>query len=239
MVKGPDPLDTVERVAFAEEVSSVTRHEARNKLAAARNAATYIRRRLSQADAWRNDPRVQTFHELMENELHGVSELLDPRELLGHVFARQVERADAAACVREAVDRARIAESARVAVRVDAAPCEVTVDRRELALAVRCLVENAVEATADELVRTVSVIGRCVDRWYAIEVSDGGPGIDEAHREEASRPFFSTKPGHAGLGLNIARRLARRLGGDLTLGTSGLGGLQATLRLPCNLDGDA
>jgi two-component system osmolarity sensor histidine kinase EnvZ len=71
-----------------------------------------------------------------------------------------------------------------------------------------------------------------------ILVDDDGPGIPEARREEAFRPFHrldegrNLQSGGSGLGLAIARDIARAHGGDLTLSDSALGGLRAAIRLP-------
>lgn len=71
-----------------------------------------------------------------------------------------------------------------------------------------------------------------------IAVDDDGPGIPAERREEAFRPFHrldsgrSLVTGGAGLGLAIARDIARGHGGDIMLEDSPLGGLRALLRLP-------
>lgn len=71
-----------------------------------------------------------------------------------------------------------------------------------------------------------------------IAVDDDGPGILADRREEAFRPFHrldsgrSLATGGAGLGLAIARDIARGHGGDISLEDSHLGGLRAVLRLP-------
>lgn len=72
--------------------------------------------------------------------------------------------------------------------------------------------------------------------WAAIEVVDTGPGIPrdqfESIFDEFSRlKIHRDKPG-AGLGLAIARRLARLLGGDLTVEVPGGRGSVFTLWLP-------
>ncbi len=76
------------------------------------------------------------------------------------------------------------------------------------------------------------------DRLVEITVEDNGPGIPEARREEAFRPFHrldqgrNLQSGGSGLGLAIARDIARAHGGDIVLDKSTLGGLKATVRLP-------
>ncbi|MDB5371195.1 MAG: two-component sensor histidine kinase [Roseomonas sp.] len=74
--------------------------------------------------------------------------------------------------------------------------------------------------------------GRTPSRWVQITVDDDGPGIPEAAREEAFRPFASFSAGGTGLGLAIARDIARAHGGDIVLEGSPLGGLRARIRLP-------
>jgi two-component system osmolarity sensor histidine kinase EnvZ len=75
-------------------------------------------------------------------------------------------------------------------------------------------------------------------RFIAIHVDDDGPGIAPELREEVFRPFYrlddarNQDEGGAGLGLAIARDIARSHGGDITLNKSAMGGLRATVRLP-------
>ncbi len=69
-------------------------------------------------------------------------------------------------------------------------------------------------------------------------VDDDGPGIPEDRYEEAFKPFSRLDAARnqnvkgVGLGLAIARDVARGLGGDVILEPSPLGGLRATVRLP-------
>lgn len=71
-----------------------------------------------------------------------------------------------------------------------------------------------------------------------IAVDDDGPGIPAEKREEVFRPFYrlegarTLQSGNVGLGLAIARDIARGHGGDVTLSDSRFGGLRAVVRLP-------
>jgi two-component system osmolarity sensor histidine kinase EnvZ len=95
------------------------------------------------------------------------------------------------------------------------------------------LIENALRHGKDVLVTLMRLESR-----VEIIVDDDGPGVPEAQREEVFRPFVRLEAardpnrGGAGLGLTIARDIARGHGGDLTLETAPQGGLRARLRLP-------
>ena len=76
------------------------------------------------------------------------------------------------------------------------------------------------------------------DTWLRVEVDDDGPGIPPAELDNVFRPFYrldharNQDEGNSGLGLAIARDIARSHGGDVALGTSSMGGLRATIRVP-------
>lgn len=76
------------------------------------------------------------------------------------------------------------------------------------------------------------------DQAITVCVDDNGPGIPEELYEEAFRPFSrldetrSRNQKGVGLGLAIARDVARSHGGDILLSRSPLGGLRAALRVP-------
>jgi two-component system osmolarity sensor histidine kinase EnvZ len=84
----------------------------------------------------------------------------------------------------------------------------------------------------------VTVTARRSNNDLIVEIDDDGPGIPPEKRREVLRPFVrleeSRNPdtGGVGLGLTIARDIARSHGGDLQLGDSPSQGLRVTLRIP-------
>jgi two-component system osmolarity sensor histidine kinase EnvZ len=84
----------------------------------------------------------------------------------------------------------------------------------------------------------VWVTGRPAEDGVDIFVDDDGPGIPPAERDHVFQPFIrldsSRNPstGGIGLGLTIARDVARSHGGDVRLETSPQGGLRARVHLP-------
>jgi len=85
----------------------------------------------------------------------------------------------------------------------------------------------------------VRMTARDVGPQIEITIDDDGPGIPPHLREEAFRPFRRLDDarnqdagGGVGLGLSIARDIARAHGGDIMLSDSPAGGLRARLVLP-------
>jgi signal transduction histidine kinase len=108
-------------------------------------------------------------------------------------------------------------------------PCRPTLIRR----AVANLIDNAVKYGESARVKIVHEASRVV-----IIVDDDGPGIPADEQEKVFAPFYrreaARNPAKAGvgLGLSIARTVAREHGGDVTLRNRDGGGLSALIELP-------
>jgi two-component system osmolarity sensor histidine kinase EnvZ len=119
-------------------------------------------------------------------------------------------------------------------VRVTADP-ELTATARPNALK-RALANLVMNAAAHG--EHVEVTARCGPRGLEIVVDDDGPGIPAEQYEEAFKAFGRLDESRnqntkgVGLGLAIARDVARGHGGDIVLERSPLGGLRAVVRLP-------
>lgn len=114
-------------------------------------------------------------------------------------------------------------------------PDRLTFEGRPTALrrAFGNLIDNAVRYGHEA---KVGLIGH--DDRVEVTVSDRGPGIPAEMREKVFTPFFrlegsrSRETGGTGLGLAVVRAIARRHGGDVTLGDAHGGGLLARVVLP-------
>jgi two-component system osmolarity sensor histidine kinase EnvZ len=112
---------------------------------------------------------------------------------------------------------------------------DMNVELRPIAIK-RCLtniVSNAQRYASE--IRIEAVRGRTS---VEITVDDNGPGIPAENYEDVFRPFLrldqsrNAATGGVGLGLSIARDVARSHGGDVTLAVSQLGGLRVIVRIP-------
>ena len=155
-------------------------------------------------------------------------------------FARRKTPAIDAVAIRSVIDGALmiLGERARQIVAVDlpAALVDTRVigDRVRLEQILVNLLQNALDAVARQAAPVIALdVVRVDDAWIALTVADNGPGVDPTIADALFTPFVSAKPEGIGLGLAIARDIARDFGGELTLATSPLGGAAFTLRLKC------
>ncbi|MCL2089702.1 MAG: HAMP domain-containing histidine kinase [Micrococcales bacterium] len=200
-------------------------HELRSPLAALR----------TQVEVAAAHPATTSVPELAD-DLHGevlrLQRLVDDLLVLARVGARPASTGP--------VDLAALAEDVVAQVAVD--PVRVTVTGTgtatgladDITRVLRNLVDNAVRHAAAAVEVRVAP-GR-------VEVDDDGPGIAAADRERVFERFVRLDDtrqrdhargvGGSGLGLSIARELARETGGDIVLSGSPAGGLRATVHLP-------
>lgn len=128
-------------------------------------------------------------------------------------------------------DAARV--GAKVEINVDAG---VDISARPNAMR-RALSNLVMNAAAHAKRITISVVETPAG-GIEILVDDDGPGIPPDQYEDAFKPFNRLDESRnqnekgVGLGLAIARDVARSHGGDLTLDKAPLGGLRAVVRLP-------
>jgi signal transduction histidine kinase len=104
-----------------------------------------------------------------------------------------------------------------VELRVDApAPVWATGDPRAVARLLRILLDNAVRHGAPPGSEVTTAVDSADDR-VRLRVSDEGPGVPEADRERIFGRFERgpTTAAGFGLGLALARGLARQMGGDV------------------------
>lgn len=104
--------------------------------------------------------------------------------------------------------------------------------RQAFKRAITNLVSNAARYGEQVVIRAATE-----GQWLRIEVDDDGPGIPASERENVFRPFYRidrarTAEGNSGLGLAIARDIAKSHGGHIALGDSSMGGLKAIISVP-------
>lgn len=105
--------------------------------------------------------------------------------------------------------------SVRIAVEREGEGFTANVDRVQIELVLRNLLQNAIEANGKD--RSAAVVVRLGKQRGAlrVEVIDDGPGVPDARLERIFEPFVTDKPSGMGVGLSMSRAIVEAHGGKL------------------------
>lgn len=217
-----------EQTQALSALSAEIAHELKNPLASVKGLGALVARDVDGKPAERMA--------VLRREVDRMQEILE--ELLN--FSRplvplSMETVDA----RElALDIVRLHEGSAVAagvrLRVDAEPATLTCDPRKVRQVLINLVQNALEASERNGEVTIRIAAG--DR-VAFHIDDRGPGLDAEMEGRLFDAGVTSKETGSGIGLVVARALARQHGGELEVANREGGGCRATLELPRAPDG--
>jgi two-component system osmolarity sensor histidine kinase EnvZ len=175
-----------------------------------------------------NSPEVAELRQEIAEMEHMLDEYLD---FVRGAGGEEPQFIDLSELLAEITEDAAL-KGARVSLNTPG-PLHARVRRQAMKRCIANLVENAIAHA-----RSVELSLERAGGLITILVDDDGPGIPPAERDSAFRPFVrldharNPNTGGVGLGLTIARDIARSHGGDVTLAESPKGGLRAAVTLP-------
>ena len=214
------------RLAALGSAVAKIQHDLRNILSSAQLASE----RLTAID----DPVVKRLTPRLVASLDRAVSLATNTLRYGRADERTPERKAVllAAVVNEVGESVRLATTLSFENRVDPL-LKVEADAEQLHRILLNLVRNAAEVLHACRNGTISVRAARETGGVKISICDNGPGVPDAMRAKLFQPFATAaKPGGSGLGLSIARDLARLHGGDVTLGETGPRGTTFCVFLP-------
>lgn len=227
----------LQRIGAWQEMARRIAHEIKNPLTPIALAVQQLRNK---------DPglspefssMLRTSCEIVEDEVEALRRMVSSFSQFAKV--PEVRRESVAiARVLEEFERAygHLTEEANDVLRVESCEdVEVAIDgdRQLLKQALVNLVENAV-LSAREAGRSpvvVEVRATADTHWVEIVVDDNGPGISQARLERVFEPYETSREQGTGLGLAIVKKIILDHDGEISAGSSPLGGARFSLRLP-------
>jgi PAS domain S-box-containing protein len=217
-------------------------HDLKNPLGAADSLAEILADGILGNLSERQRESVQRIRSSIHDSLGLIQELLELARAESGQITLEFARTDVAAIAREAAQDFQ-AQATEAGLRLGVNAPEtmfIETDARRVRQVLHNLISNCVKhvargkATVTVKTETLGPPARRGE-WIALSVADTGPGIPAETQELLFQEFTrldSTATHGTGLGLAISRRIARLLGGDLTL-ESELGiGSTFTLWLP-------
>jgi signal transduction histidine kinase len=217
--------------AHAEQARELTAmsgeiaHELKNPLASVKGLSGLLAQQITDA---KGAERIGVLRHEVDRMQSILEEFLNfSRPLVPLALAES----DAGAICREvAALHEGMAEERSLAIELRADPAPLRCDPRKVKQVVINLLQNALDAsTAGDV---VTIEAGPAGSSARIRVLDRGKGVDPSLGEAVFEPGVTSKPAGSGLGLTIARALARQHGGDVVLSGRDGGGSVAEVLLP-------
>jgi two-component system sensor histidine kinase TtrS len=211
-------LDHTARLAILGEMAGAIAHELNQPLAAIRNFARGMARRVT-AGRLEPAPLLEATGEIVTQSERAADII---RNIRSFAQKRTSERqsVDLIAVLSDAISLFRGAHpQARVSWQSDATPpAKVIADPVKIQQVMLNLLINALDAqhTAGRAQEPIEVHLRTVDGAYRTTVRDTGCGLEPEQFAHLFEPFFTTKPEGLGLGLSLSKGIIEALGGTLS-----------------------
>lgn len=226
--------------ALLDRIRAVLRHEQQLTGELSHELRTPLARIVAELDWWRARPRseaeTQATHEVIAEAAHSMraicDTLLDEARDSTHSPATAPGTAEVGPSLRRLTELQDTARGVEIRIETPDTPLTAGVTANILERIVSPLLANALRH-ADT---TVTVRVRPASGAVRIDVEDDGPGVPETFAADLFQPGRRADPddGHdgAGLGLPLARRLARAAGGDVVHDAGHTPGARFTVTLP-------
>jgi signal transduction histidine kinase len=205
-----DLLVREEKLAALGRLSSAIAHEIRNPVAMIASSTRLMKER-SPDDAVAGEMR-----EIVLSEAGRLEKLTTDFLAYAHVREPEKKELSVADCLSYVAD-----------VAVDG---PFLADPFQLYQALLDLLVNGLEASPEE--GSVTLGARREPGRVILYVENGGEPIPPETKAHLFEPFYTTKPRGTGLGLAVARSIARAHGGDVSLGSNEAGRIRFELALP-------
>jgi signal transduction histidine kinase len=217
-----------EKLAALAEFAAGAGHEINNPLAVISGRAQLLLR-------GETDPERRRDLAVIVAQATRITEMIADLRLFATCPELEREPLDASAIIRDLVESLRPAaeeQETTLAYNSNAASLQIFVDPVQLTIALRALLQNALESLGSG--GRVEVSTAAVDGKAHISVSDDGPGILPEQRVHIFEPFYSARQAGRGIGMGLSKcwRIVAEHGGRIEVESGHGCGAAFTICLP-------
>lgn len=231
-----------ERLSVLGQLTATVSHELRNPLGVIRSSNFYLQRKVGT-----DDPKVDKHFKRIEEQVNLCDLIVS--DLLEYTRGRTValEQRPITPWLEQLIDQLAETQDLTIEKHFSQTLPAVPHDQEKMRRVFINLIENAayaVRAMAEMQAKAgkayqpgIRVTATESEEMVVIEVRDNGIGMDEATRQHAFEPLFTTRARGTGLGLANVQKIVAEHDGKVSLVSEPGKGTIVTVVLPCKMDG--
>jgi two-component system nitrogen regulation sensor histidine kinase NtrY len=227
-----------------QEVARRVAHEIKNPLTPIALSADRIRRHLERGSP-PDEASLRIMHgcaETIAGAVETVRQLVDEFSTLARFPAARPQPSDINSIIEGALQmfHGRV-DGIHIETALASRLPRVLADPEAIKRAIANLIDNAVEAMEDSLLRELHISTSLVESRDSVEVivADTGHGVTSEMKEKLFLPYFSTKKRGTGLGLPIVSRIVHEHNGNIRVEENEPMGSRFIVELPIALEAAA
>ena len=230
LLETQEQLIRSEKLAAIGQLASGVGHELRNPLGAIKNAGFYIRRRVTNTDLPKTEPRVIEFLDIINEEVNSANKVIT--DLLGfsRVAKPTVAPANIAGIIEDALRYTPVPENVALIKEINNSLPMVMVDGEQIKQVFLNIALNALQAMPEG--GRLDIRAADKGKFVEVEFIDTGGGIPDDIKKKIFDPLFTTKAKGVGLGLSVCKTIIERHEGDIKIKSQVGKGTTFTLSLP-------
>jgi signal transduction histidine kinase len=226
-----DELVLKERLSTLGQITATVAHELRNPLSAVQNTVFAIKSAVASSGLNLDRPIMRVERNIRRCE-RIISDLLN--------FTRNLELQKSTVKIDvwldDLLNDLPVPQHIKVVRQLGASNCEAYIDVDRMRQVVINLMDNAVQALADNessgRVGQITVSTNAVENHLEIVIKDTGPGIASDVLPKVFEPLFSTKSIGTGLGLPIVKQIIEQHSGTIHISSVPGSGATVVVQLP-------
>ncbi len=215
-----------ERLAVLGHFAGNVSHELRNPLGAIGASAYLLRMKFGAADE-----KIREHVGRIESNVAKSDAIIESLLNLSRMEKPKTARTDLTAFLPEALRTVKIPSTVETALDLPAAPVFADIDPEQIRMAVKNIVQNAIQAMDDSGTLSMSIRDAGAGRAELV-IADTGPGIAPDYLEKVFDPLFSTKTHGIGFGLSITKMIVENHGGTVLAESPTDGGARFVMTFP-------
>jgi signal transduction histidine kinase len=232
--------DAQEQLVRSEKLAAIGKlaggigHELRNPLGAIKNAAYYVKGKVTSSELAKKEPRILEFLGIIDEEISSSNKIISDLLNFSRVAKPTVSPTKIRVVVEDALSRLMVPKNIEIINNLDINLPNVDIDAEQIRQVFINIADNAIQAM--EKGGKITIDAKLKDKFLEVKMSDTGYGIADDVLVKIFEPLYTTRAKGIGLGLAVCKSIIERHGGEIVVESRVSEGTVFTVRLPLNID---